>query len=108
MTSKERIITAIHHREPDRVPAFAHLTAEVAVELSTRLGIEAIKVDAFIPDRISYNEILLYLGNDAVGIGPGRDKEFTLTRFDNGEFGDEWGFRYRKVGKYVEIVDRPL
>lgn len=40
MTSRERVLTAVEHREPDRVPFNLRLVPEMAQRLSERLGTE--------------------------------------------------------------------
>ncbi|MEM3434469.1 MAG: uroporphyrinogen decarboxylase family protein [Candidatus Methanomethyliaceae archaeon] len=64
--------------------------------------------DSFLSTRISHTEILLFLGNDAVCVGPGRAKGFATKVQSDGTFIDEFGLVYRNVGFYSEIVQRPL
>lgn len=108
MTSRERMLAAIHHTQPDRVPALAHLTSQVAEPLAARVGSPAITIPSMMPVRVSYNELLLDLGNDAVCVGVGTDEGFTPVHSDDGAVTDEWGFTSKLVGKYAEIVGRPL
>lgn len=108
MNSRERMLAAINHSESDRVPALAHLTSQVADQLSTQVGIPAVKIPSMMPVRVSYNELLLELGNDAVCVGIGTDERFTPEQSPDGAISDEWGMWSKVVGKYVEVVDRPL
>jgi uroporphyrinogen decarboxylase len=39
MNSKERLLTALEHSEPDRVPIFANLTPRVGDRLGNELGL---------------------------------------------------------------------
>jgi uroporphyrinogen decarboxylase len=107
MTGRERFLKAVDHEEPDIVPVFANLSTQVAEALGKQWGLPYKSVDSFLSDRISFTEILLELGNDAVGVGATRGKRHTI-RTRNGIIIDEWNFKYRKVGPYVEIIDRPL
>jgi uroporphyrinogen decarboxylase len=106
MSSRERVLRALNHREPDRVPIFATLTRAAAEKVAAYLGTEVTEEDSWLANRISYTEILLKLGNDVVGIGPTR--AIPTFRCQDGVLVDEWGFGYREVGPYREIVKRPL
>jgi len=96
MTSKERVITSLSWREPDRVPIQVYLTPEMAERLKRHFG------------GRSVDECL---GVDFRGVGPKlvrpvRPPEGGLTF-------DIWGAGYRKVthgeaGTYDEAVHLPL
>lgn len=106
MTSRERFLTTLRFQEPDRVPTFTTLTPQVAATLAEFFGLPLELEDSFLSTRISHTEILLHLGNDAVGVGPGRA---VATRVQgDGTLVDEFGFVYRRVGFYDEIIQRPL
>lgn len=109
MTSKERMLTAIKHREPDRVPTFANLTPQVAKKLGKKMGLSWEPEICMRSSRTSHTEILLKLGNDAVCITymPTND---TLPRYqkDGSVINGEFGFVSKKVGFYDEIIKRPL
>ena len=106
------MLASVAHQQPDRVPVFANISRSHALQLAKELGPEypAAPLPCFVADRVSYTEILLALGNDAVAVGPGRrppkaaagapDRYTDLT--------DEWGLTSRKVGHHSEIVGRPL
>ncbi len=72
MTPRERFLTTLRFQEPDKVPTFTTLTPQVAVKLGDLLNLPAEPEDSFLSTRISHTEILICLGNDAVGVGPGR------------------------------------
>ncbi len=106
MNSRDRFICAARRGKPDRVPIFAHVTPQVAEALGKKFGLPYEPEDSFLSTRISHNEILLKLGNDAVGVGPCRE---TPTRvLEDGKLMDEWGIVYNRVGLYDEAVLRPL
>ena len=112
MNSKERTLTALRGREPDRVPIYVTVVSEMAEELAQATGIPTNDCDAYLTNRISHAEMLIALGNDVVGIGatapPGHPSRIRSDGFRV----DEWGFVYRPVphacGVYYEIVERSL
>jgi len=108
MNSKERVITALRNEKPDRVPIFVTLTPQVADKLGDDMNISTKAEDSFLSTRISHTEILLELGNDAIGIGAGRSADSPTIEIEDGRFKDEWGIIYKEVGLYTEAVERPL
>lgn len=108
MKPRERFLTAINHQEPDRVPVFITLTPQVAEKLGKKMGLPYEPEDSWVTARISHIEILLELGNDAVGIGPCRDARKPTIKLPDGRLQDEWGFIYQRASFYDEIVERPL
>ncbi len=112
MNSKERTLTALARREPDRVPVYVTVVSDVAERLAQVTGIRRQTYDAFLSNRISHAEILTALGNDVVGIGATAPISSPTKLNADGSRVDEWGFVYRPVanqfGVYNEIVGRPL
>lgn len=108
MTKKERFITAAKRGVPDRVPIFANLTPQVAEKLGKKFGLPYEPEDSFLSTRISHNEILIKLGNDAIGVGACRQKDRPTVKLADGRLKDEWGIIYKRVGYYDEAVERPL
>jgi len=112
MNSKERTLTALRGQEPDRVPVYVTVVAEMAEGLSQVTGIPTNSCDAYLTNRISHAEILTALGNDVVGIGATAPADRPTRTRPDGFRVDEWGFVYRPVphtyGVYYEIVGRPL
>jgi uroporphyrinogen decarboxylase len=129
MTSRERVLTAVAHQQPDRVPVFANISrshaqvlagelrSELSMQLDARTGNPDEPLPCFVADRVSYTEILLALGNDAVAVGPGRRPPKPASRQSKAAGGvpdkyidltDEWGLTSRKVGYHIEIIGRPL
>lgn len=112
MNSKERTIAALRRQEPDQVPVYVTVVAEMADRLSQVTGIPANPYDAYLTNRISHAELLTGLGNDVVGIGSTAPPDCPTKTRSDGSRVDEWGFVYRPVphayGTYHEIVERPL
>ncbi len=101
MNARERILTALQHEEPDRVPIDLWFTSEIEVLLSREFA------------DLRGAELRLALGHDLVmtdspNIGasyeiPGTPPEYVC----------EWGVRWRWVtnaqgGRYTEAVEHPL
>lgn len=106
MTKRERFISAMNNRRPDRVPVFASLTPQVAKVLGEMFHLPYEPEDSFLSTRISHVEILNRLGNDAVCVGALRE---TPTKdMGNGIAVDEFGIEYKTVGLYSEAVKRPF
>jgi uroporphyrinogen decarboxylase len=112
MNSKERTLLALRRLEPDRVPVWVTVVAEMADRLAQVTGIPTDPLDAYLTNRISHAELLTVLGNDVVGIGSTAPPSRPTRERPDGYLEDEWGFVYRRVphtfGVYLEIVGRPL
>lgn len=108
MNHKERFLAAVNLKEPDCVPIFANLTPQVAEKLGKKMGLPYEAEDSFLSTRISHTEILLALGNDAVGIGACRDLATPTVSIGDGRLKDEFNIIYEKFGFYDEAVLRPL
>ena len=97
MTSKERVLAAISHQEPDRVPVFAGFVPKVVKNLEERYGI--------------HDDIGVFLGNDIVAAGIGFEN-IKNEAPEEREFVSRWGNTYRRVknemDEYLEIVEYPL
>ncbi len=96
MTSKERVVKAIGHEQPDRVPIQIHLTPEIAQKLKTHFQSEAIL------ERLGVD----FRKVDPRFIGPPR-------RVPEGcDSVDEWGVGYKNVdfgtGVYAEAHYLPF
>ncbi|MHB0875852.1 MAG: uroporphyrinogen decarboxylase family protein [Anaerolineae bacterium] len=58
MTRRERIMTAIGHREPDRVPWHIGLTTPAADNLAAAVGVAAGELDEWMGNHLAYIEAL--------------------------------------------------
>jgi len=111
MTPKERILTALDHREPDRVPRSASFTPEFADKLREHFNMSRESYD-FIGG--SQYELELKLGDDFLMTTQGFANSYYQTMDE--PYTDEWGIGWDSVeyktahgaGKYTEVVKRPL
>jgi uroporphyrinogen decarboxylase len=109
MNNRERFMTTINGKVPDRPPVFATLTPQMAKKLSAGLGISYEEpLDSLLSTRISHTELLLQLGNDAVGVAACAPEEHPTIKTGNGESINEWGMVFREKGLYNEFHRFPL
>lgn len=111
MNSRERVITALNHIEPDRVPRLSSFTPEFAAKLRGHLGLEG---NLFNPHGGVEHDLELKLGNDILLTAQG----FANSYYKNvdRDYKDEWGIGWKIVeyktkygiGKYTEISENPL
>ena len=96
MTHKERVMTAVDHRQPDRAPIQVYLTPEIEDKLAAHFGTD---------------DILPILGVDFRGVEP--EYAGPERRVPEGcESVDEWGVGYRSIqfetGAYAEAEYLPM
>ena len=112
MNSKERVLLALNHQEPDRVPMAASFTSEFAQRLQNYLDLPQIPVTPH--DARIEHDIEVTLGLDIIQYSVGIvASKYT---FEEDEFTCEWGIKYRQVkyntpfgeGKYREMIEHPL
>jgi uroporphyrinogen decarboxylase len=112
MNSRQRALAALRGEEPDRVPVWVTMVADLADRMAEVTGLPTDPLDAYLTNRISHAEMLTGLGNDVVGIGATAPPSHPTRTRPDGLLEDEWGFAYRQVphpfGTYMEIVGRPL
>ena len=98
MTGKNRILAAMRHEEPDRVPVFNTFTPEVADELIKLFDKQGFELD-------------IELGHDCVLVELGVFNGFYLD-FSKESYIDRWGIKWKRVrnnfGCYMEIDEPPL
>lgn len=115
MTPRERVLTALEHGEPDRVPislgGSAHkLTDSRYFQLKEYFGIEG-QVDAVLTGLfLSYsdNRLLDALGTDVRHVHLKPPRRFTPQIAPDGSFTDEWGLTRHHHDGYIEITGTPL
>jgi len=106
MTSRERVLTALNHEEPDRVPLFAGYTPEAGEKLFQYLSNSPGKYGR--PESVS--DIPLVMGHDLLVADHGVGTSYYAREEE--EYTCEWGIVWRWVdvpgGRYTEIVGHPL
>jgi uroporphyrinogen decarboxylase len=106
MTSKERIVAAVEHRQPDRVPVALHFAQEVKTRLRQRLGLD---------ERGFWQ----WCGQDLVQVSPRYKRAVsevayadpTIEVTADGLYRDIWRVPFRRVQlesqTYVELAGLP-
>jgi uroporphyrinogen decarboxylase len=100
MTSRERLLLALDHKEPDRVPMDFWMTPEVEAVLMRQKG----ATDPF--------AMRVAAGHDLLMTGVGFVSSFYMS--PQSEYVDPWGVRFARMtysngaGSYTEIVGHPL
>ena len=109
MTSRQRFLTTINRREPDRPPLFANFTPQVAKKMSDYLGLPYEEpLDSLLSTRISHTNLLLHLGNDLVGTASIAPLSAPSVTSPDGIITNEWGMTFRPMGIYNEFYRYPL
>ncbi|MDX1284026.1 MAG: uroporphyrinogen decarboxylase family protein [Draconibacterium sp.] len=109
MNSRERFLKTINRKVPDRPPIFATFTPQVAEKMSKHLGIPYEEpVDSMLSTRASHMDLLVKLGNDAVGIAACAPSNFSTQTHKNGLIENEWGMVFKPMGLYNEFFKYPL
>jgi uroporphyrinogen decarboxylase len=108
VTHKERLLTAINHEEPDRVPICAWYTPEAEETVLRHLGVESGQTETY---KAAGGPLPILMDHDFLisWIGP------CTSYYSNPaeEYTDEWGigwkwFRNAAGGAYTEMVRHPL
>lgn len=113
--SRERVMTAFNHQEPDRVPVDMVVTIDVYNDLCQLLKLDVPRVP-----KIGHwttvqmpLEMIKALGLDIYWITSKSTKSAHSRQYGNGNFLDEWGCCWRKVFNpgghfYFELTNPPL
>ena len=108
MTSRERVLTALHHEEPDRVPIQVDFTPEAARKMADYLRLKDVTAEAYSGKE---SELPLLLEHDLLVAWHGIATSYYLHP-DQEEYTCEWGVKWRWVdivgGRYTEMVEPPL
>jgi len=111
-SSRQRMMRTIQHEVPDRVPVIANVSPLVAEKLIRFLRLDYDTtpfkaLNTLISGRASYNELLVHLGNDCIGIAA--ESLTDPNAADDPEvYTDEWGLSFCNESGYLEVVSRPL
>lgn len=111
MNSRERLVTALNHKEPDRIPRLASFTPEFANRLRKHFGIED---DLFNPHGGTEHDLELRIGNDILLTAQGFANSYYKSLEE--DYTDEWGIGWKiveygtnnRIGHYTEIEKHPL
>lgn len=123
MTPRDRLLTALAHREPDRVPFDMGSTQVTGIALRAytalreHLGMPAVSpvvCDSIQQLALPDDDIVERLGVDVRGLFPLNAHNWNVTNRDDGDYwayDDEWGITYHfpKIdGLYYTVVRNPL
>lgn len=110
MKSKERVLTALNHKEPDRVPIQASFTPETALRLKNYLGLNKVEEKTLHGGGYDLDKKMgIDILQTAVGIA--------LSYYQEGEeYTDDWGITWKRYyynakfgkGSYTEMIGYPL
>jgi len=123
MKSRERLLTTLNHREPDRVPFDLGSTQVTGIHvvayrnLRQALGLPPVEVqlcDSIQQLALPDDDVIERLGVDVRGLFPLSSHNWNVHEEDTGEYWlyhDEWGITHRRAkpdGLYYSIVQVPL
>ena len=123
MNSRERVLMAFDHKEPDRVPLDVGGTAMTGLHITAYknlrdyLGLPPVAIR--LNDNIQLlaeldRDVLDKLGTDFLNVAPRSSAQYALEYRDEGDytaFTDEWGIDWRKPkegGFYYDMHRHPL
>ena len=123
MNSRERLVEALDHREPDRVPLDLGATQVTSIHVAAYRGLRralglppaAVHLcDSIQQLALPDDDVLARLGVDARGLFPRNSHNWNVREEDAGDawlYHDEWGITHRRPrpeGLYYSIVGVPL
>ncbi|MEW5870179.1 MAG: uroporphyrinogen decarboxylase family protein [Chloroflexota bacterium] len=123
MNHRQRLLTALDHQEPDRVPFDLGSTQVTGIHtlalqaLRQELGLPAIELqvcDAIQGLALPGEDLIQRLGVDVRGLYPRNSHNWNVVEQDDGEYWryhDEWGIIHRKPkdgGLYYSLFQTPL
>jgi uroporphyrinogen decarboxylase len=123
MNSRERLLTALNHQEPDRIPFDLGSTQVTGIHVVAYRNLRAFMglppVEPRLCDTIQQlalpdDDLLGQLGVDVRGLFPLNSHNWNIVTVDAGEaweYTDEWGITHRRAkpdGLYYSAVRHPL
>ncbi len=109
MNSRERFLKTINREMPDRSPIFANFTPQVAEKMSKHLNVPYEEpLDSMLSTRASHMDLLVKMGNDAVGITYCAPYNYPTKTLESGLIQNEWGMIFKETGLYNEFYEYPL
>ena len=120
--SRERVLTALSHKEPDRVPVDLGATGDASIhidaynKLKKYLGIEGGKakfIDIIQQTVIPEEKVLEIIKVDTrtISLNTSNGLELEIQEDEDGHwFIDEWGIKWKKpkYGYYFDMIGHPL
>lgn len=115
MTSRDRVLTALRHQEPDRVPldlggGTTGIEVEAYDRLKTLLGFES-QTRTFVRDHVEVDEALLVrFGVDTRYLRVGGPRGYRVQIDADNSYLDIWGTRWQKPPSslYWDMVAHPI
>jgi len=115
MNSRERVITALNHQEPDRVPISIGGTAHKISDplfhkLREHFGIQTEPAHVLTGISFTYYDdaVLEALGTDTRFVHMSAPKPYKKRIYEDGRYDNEWGVTFRDEGHYQGVVGNPL
>jgi uroporphyrinogen decarboxylase len=114
LTHRDRVVMALNHQEPDRVPIdlmgnASMMLDETYFKLRDYLGLSSIEPFRTGTTANYYDErILDYLDIDFRRIFLKRGPRNKIIEHSDGTFTDAWGIRFEKTGIFVNAIEHPL
>ena len=115
MTPRERVHTALQHKEPDQVPidsngivSSIHETAYAALVRYLGREEQPVILDAVQRIVLASEEVLQELGVDTRYLYPKPPAGWRYQEDAEGYWKDEFGVTYKRVGFYADCVAPPL
>ena len=123
MNSRDRLLTALNHQEPDRIPFDLGSTQVTGIHIATYRRLRAYlslpPVEPQLCDAIQQlalpdDDVIERLGVDVRGLFPLNSHNWNIVDVDVGEawdYTDEWGITHRRHkpdGLYYSAVKHPL
>jgi uroporphyrinogen decarboxylase len=115
MNSRERVVAALNHQEPDRVPislgGTAHkITDELFVALCQHFGLDCTPSRVLTGLSFTYydDQILEALGTDTRFLHLGAPEPYKQKVYPDGRYENEWGIVFKDEGHYQGVVGNPL
>lgn len=118
-SSRDRVLCALNHEEPDRVPLFMGASGATTVmgpgyeKLKTHLGLQ-LGPPQWLWKAMQYvrmdEEVMVRLGGDARPLTPGAAESTLRKEISPDCLVDDWGVTWRKsrTSEYFEPTDPPL
>lgn len=111
MNSKQRVLTALHRHEPDRVPLQFDLCRSLLDRFGKKLNIPVRYTTSYYEDvtyRLSGNELRIAMGSDCVVVGASLPAGYSHPQTEDGCIINEFGMKMRQGALYMEVIQTPL